>query len=236
MVKFAPNIFVMKYLKKTNSLTGDISLKAMEFLQTGYQRELTYRHDDGSYSAFGKSDPEGSIWLTAFVVKSFAGARPFIFIDQKDLDKSIRWIESLQLENGCFPQHGRLLDKSLKGGLENGEESLVPLTIYITAALLEAGLERNHSVIVNAMQCLQMEVNTAEDVHTLSLMSYVYSLWNRSSTQFNLVINKLNAKAINSDGMMHWEGSVGAHGSVANIEINGLCSTCSTERCWIGGH
>ena len=27
MVNFAPNIFVMKYLKKTNSLTGDISLK-----------------------------------------------------------------------------------------------------------------------------------------------------------------------------------------------------------------
>ena len=121
MVKFAPNIFVMKYLKKTNSSTGDISLKAMEFLQTGYQRELTYRHDDGSYSAFGKSDREGSIWLTAFVVKSFAGAKPFIFIDKNDLDRSISWIESLQLENGCFPQHGRLLDKSLKGGLENGE-------------------------------------------------------------------------------------------------------------------
>ena len=63
-----------------------------------------------------------------------------------------------------------------------------------------------------------MEVNTAEDVHTLSLMSYVYSLWNRSSTQFNLVITKLNAKAIKSDGMIHWERSTGAYGSVANIE------------------
>lgn len=48
---------------------------------TGYQRELNYRHDDGSYSAFGKSDKEGSTWLTAFVTKSFAQARRFIYID-----------------------------------------------------------------------------------------------------------------------------------------------------------
>lgn len=74
------------------------------FMSIGYQRELTYRHADGSYSAFGSSDKEGSSWLTAFVIKSFAQAKPFIHIDQNDLDKSIRWLTSTQLENGCFPQ------------------------------------------------------------------------------------------------------------------------------------
>lgn len=38
----------------------------------GYQRELTYKHDDGSYSAFGKSDESGNTWsvnlLTARVM------------------------------------------------------------------------------------------------------------------------------------------------------------------------
>lgn len=29
----------------------------------GYQREITYSHDDGSYSAFGKSDKSGTTWL-----------------------------------------------------------------------------------------------------------------------------------------------------------------------------
>ena len=68
----------------------------------GYQRELTYRHADGSYSAFGNHDPEGSIWLTAFVVRSFARARPFIYIDDNDLETSIRWIQDQQMTNGCF--------------------------------------------------------------------------------------------------------------------------------------
>lgn len=38
----------------------------------GYQRELTYKHDDGSYSAFGKNDESGNTWsvnlLTALVM------------------------------------------------------------------------------------------------------------------------------------------------------------------------
>lgn len=30
--------------------------------QSGYQRELSYKHPDGSYSAFGDRDKEGSMW------------------------------------------------------------------------------------------------------------------------------------------------------------------------------
>ena len=39
----------------------------MQFiLLIGYQRELSYKHSDGSYSAFGESDPEGSMWYAFF--------------------------------------------------------------------------------------------------------------------------------------------------------------------------
>ena len=33
----------------------------------GYQRQLTYNHKDGSYSAFGKRN-EGSTWLVLFIL------------------------------------------------------------------------------------------------------------------------------------------------------------------------
>jgi len=29
---------------------------------SGYQQELTYKRKDGSYSAFGEEDEEGSLW------------------------------------------------------------------------------------------------------------------------------------------------------------------------------
>ena len=48
-----------------------VKTKATKYMEAGYQRELTYRRDDASFSAFGQSDPHGSTWLTAFVVRSF---------------------------------------------------------------------------------------------------------------------------------------------------------------------
>ena len=80
----------------------------------GYQRQLKYRHADGSYSAFGDRDPSGSLWLTAFVVKSFAAARRYVHIDENDLQKSVGWLLSKQLENGCFPVVGTVLSKEMK--------------------------------------------------------------------------------------------------------------------------
>jgi hypothetical protein len=80
----------------------------------GYQRELNYRHTDGSYSAFGDTDAEGSMWLTAFVVKSFAQARAYIYMDEDDLKVSMRWITKKQLENGCFPLVGKVFHKDMK--------------------------------------------------------------------------------------------------------------------------
>ena len=71
-------------------------------LSVGYQRELQYRHSDGSYSAFGSSDESGSTWLTAFVLKSFSQAAQYIDIDEADLRVTRDWFEKNQLENGCF--------------------------------------------------------------------------------------------------------------------------------------
>ncbi|XP_067882381.1 alpha-2-macroglobulin-like protein 1 [Heterodontus francisci] len=62
MVKFAPNVYVLRYLTKTHQITGGIQNKVLGFLRTGYQNQLTFKHEDGSYSAFGTRDPEGNTW------------------------------------------------------------------------------------------------------------------------------------------------------------------------------
>ena len=82
-------------------------------MEIGYQRELTYQHTDGSYSAFGMSDPSGSTWLTAFVVRSFAQASKYIFIDPEELAKSKVWLLSLQQKDGCFKSVGKVIHKDM---------------------------------------------------------------------------------------------------------------------------
>ena len=108
----------------------------------GYQRQMKYRHLDSSYSAFGEnswSNADGSIWLTAFVVKSMTQSSQFIEIDENDIARSVRWILDQQLEDGSFPRVGKVFSSYMKGGLSSGD-NLVGLTAFIMIALQDAGI------------------------------------------------------------------------------------------------
>ena len=53
--------------------------------------------------------------LTAFVLRSFAQARPFIFVDLDELKDTQDWITKNQnSQSGCFRKSGRLFHKRLK--------------------------------------------------------------------------------------------------------------------------
>ncbi|OXB56298.1 hypothetical protein ASZ78_002123, partial [Callipepla squamata] len=143
MVLFAPNIFILQYLKKTKQLDPEIEATALYFLRTGYQRQLLYKHDDGSYSAFGKSDTQGNTWLTAFVARSFGQASSYIYINKDHVQDAVLWLQKHQLSNGCFQSVGKLFNNDLKGGVND----TLSLTAYIAAALLELQLEKNDTVV-----------------------------------------------------------------------------------------
>lgn len=52
--------------------------------------------------------------LTAFVLKSFAQARSFIFIDEKELVAARGWMVQQQQVDGSFPAVGRILNKDIQ--------------------------------------------------------------------------------------------------------------------------
>ncbi|OBS65579.1 hypothetical protein A6R68_05881, partial [Neotoma lepida] len=53
MALFASNIYVLDYLNETQQLTKEIKDEAIDYLKMGYQRQLNYKHQDGTYSTFG---------------------------------------------------------------------------------------------------------------------------------------------------------------------------------------
>lgn len=52
--------------------------------------------------------------LTAFVLKSFAQARSFVFIDPRELAAAKGWIVRRQQVDGSFPATGRILNKDIQ--------------------------------------------------------------------------------------------------------------------------
>nr|XP_022323516.1 CD109 antigen-like isoform X2 [Crassostrea virginica] len=204
MLNFAPNIFVQKYLTITNNLTPDLEKKAKEYMIKGYQREMTYSHDDGSYSAFGKSDKSGTTWLTAFVVKSFSQAADFITIDENVVQKAVTWLVSQQNENGTFREPGRVLHKEMQGGSASGERAL---TAFVLIALKEAEVvpgvsELTGRAIQKARTYLENDIELLEDLYELALVGYALQITN--SPRVQEVMNKLDAKATIKDGTKYW--------------------------------
>ncbi|XP_061165104.1 CD109 antigen-like [Saccostrea echinata] len=204
MVNFAPSIFVQKYLKTTNKLTADLEKKEKETMIKSYEKELTYLHDDGSFSAFGKSDKSGSTWLTAFVVKSFSHASDFIFIDENVVKKAVTWLVSQQREIGTFREPGRVLLKEIQGGSAKSERALTAFTLI---ALKEAEVIQGVSALTGraiqkARAYLEGDIDLMEDVYELALVGYTLQITN--SPRVNKVFSKLNTKATFKDGLKYW--------------------------------
>ncbi|XP_029809140.1 alpha-2-macroglobulin-like [Suricata suricatta] len=208
MVLFAPNIYVLNYLNKTQQLTPEVKSKAIGYLNTGYQRQLNYKHHDGSYSTFGEQHgrSEGNTWLTAFVLKTFAQARAYIFIDEAHINQALIWLSKKQKDNGCFRSSGSLLNNAIKGGVEDE----VTLSAYITIALLEIPLSATHPVVRNALFCLESAWNSAKEgshekhVYTKALLAYAFALVGNQDKSKE-ILHLLNEEAVKEANSIHWE-------------------------------
>ncbi|XP_053536528.1 alpha-2-macroglobulin-like protein 1 [Ictalurus punctatus] len=199
MLRFAPNIFILLYLESTNQLTPQIRSMAMTYLVSGYQRELTYKHTDGSYSAFGMSDPSGNTWLTAFVMKSFGSAKRYIFVDQVFVDQAKAWLGQQQQANGCFASVGQLFHTDMKGGV-NDE---VTLSAYVAAAMLELNYTIADPVVNRSLMCLRNAYTQVNSTYAKALLFYTFTLAGDQGMRNTLMLN-LDSKAIVSGGGRYW--------------------------------
>ncbi|NWR45528.1 OVOS protein, partial [Regulus satrapa] len=201
MALFAPNIYVLDYLNKTGQLSEDIKSKAAGYLVSGYQKQLSYKHPDGSYSIFGTRDKEGNTWLSAFVYRSFAQAGRLIYIDDRIQSQTLMWLSSKQKPDGCFQGVGTLFNNALKGGVDD----ILSLSAYTTIAMLEAGHSSLHPVIRNAFFCLETaSEKSISEVYTQALMAYAFCLAGKAE-RCESFLEELQKSAKEVDGSLHWE-------------------------------
>ncbi|NXY18289.1 OVOS protein, partial [Atrichornis clamosus] len=201
MALFTPNIYALDYLNKTGQLTEEIRVKGTGYLSTGYQKQLSYKHWDGSYSSFGTRDGEGSVWLTAFVYKSFEQAKRYIYIDDSVQSQTLIWLASKQKSDGCFENAGSHFNNALKGG----EEAEYSLTAYVVASLLEAGHSAAHPIVRSGMNCLETAFSSGiHNLYNQALFAYVYGLAGKEKTH-QFFLGKLDEAAVRDGGSIHWQ-------------------------------
>jgi len=214
MLSFVPDIVVLDYLNATDELQINVRSKALRFLEIGYQRELTYRRFDGSFSAFGQSDPGGSTWLTAFVIKSFISAKRFIWIDEAIINSGLEFLSLQQKENGGFVEEGKIIHMGIQGASSSNVHAL---TAYCLIAYTEAinNMESNQFKIIldKGINFLVKEFDKGTFTkNTYSVIIVTYLLHLLDHPRQNDLYKVMNNYASNEEGneLKYWTGSFGS--------------------------
>uniref|UniRef100_A0A668A359 CD109 molecule n=1 Tax=Myripristis murdjan TaxID=586833 RepID=A0A668A359_9TELE len=200
MIHFAPSVYILQYLSQYPQDYEEIRTKALGHMMEAYQRQLSYQRDDGSFSAFGASDTSGSTWLTAFVLKCFLQAQPFMQVDQSVLSRAMSWLVSHQGAQGEFSEVGRVIHTEVQGGMDDGP---VALTAFVLMTLLE---DQTYGVRDTTLEYLESRVTTGVvSNYTLCLVAYALALANSRVTE--TALTQLSRRADMIGNTMMWTSS-----------------------------
>ncbi|CAL8395362.1 unnamed protein product [Arctogadus glacialis] len=204
MINFAPNVYVLQYLERSGQPAPETVARATMFMQKGYERELSYQREDGSFSAFGESDSSGSTWLSAFVLRCFLPARRFIPIDPRVLTRTASWLSGQLGPDGGYLEPGRVIHTELQGGLDGP----AALTAYVLMALLQDDEVRSQYSAQVSEALMYLETRLALGISSdygLCLVTYALAL--SESPSASGAWDTLVGRAQIRDGVPFWRAS-----------------------------
>ena len=159
---YAPTLYTLIYLESKNRLNADQKEKGLNFLRSGYKRQLMFRKSDGSFSAF--PNRRSSIWLTSFIIKLFCVSTKYIELDQHVIKSGLNYLFKKQDVNGFWSEQNPVMHKQLIGGTSGR----VPLTASVLGTLRTCSdIEQIHldvnQELVNSIQKAENFLNYYRD-------------------------------------------------------------------------
>lgn len=138
MATTVPNIYLLQHLRATETVTT-LESKIIQNIKIGYQKELNYKRNDGSYSAFGMNDPSGSTWLTAFVLKSFAEIHRMLpdLVDPNIIIMATSWLNGQVDDRGSVLEPGRVIHTEMQGTMSDSKDKLAAFVLACYAEVLD---------------------------------------------------------------------------------------------------
>ena len=113
LIILGPLVYVAKYLKETDQMTGAMEKKIYGHMRYGVVHEMQYRRASGGFARFPVGVPTSgypngvptSTWLSAFAAKIFSQAREFNVFGNDPSDvicKAVEWMGQQQKPNGAY--------------------------------------------------------------------------------------------------------------------------------------
>ncbi|XP_061388962.1 thioester-containing protein 1 allele R1-like [Musca vetustissima] len=214
MINLVPNILILDYLKILNKFANKTALveRAKNYIDTGYQRELTYRHPNGAYSVFGPHSSTENNWLTAYVTRFFIKGQKYSAIESRIIESGLTYLSNEQLDDGSFPHRGFLFDPS--------HQNQYGFTAFVLLTFLEDAKysKKYNPLIEKGLNYLKTNLNRVEDVYSLAIMANTFQKA-RSNNEANRILEKLKRFTREGDGLKWWTKNNKNEESANDVEI-----------------
>ncbi len=215
-----PNVLVLDYMKQANQITPEIQMKAESFINTGYQRLLSYEVEGGGFEWFGRA-PAHKI-LTAYGLMEFYDMAQVHDVDPGVIARTQQWLVSQQEKEGSWKPVKDYLDVVAS----KFADDVMRNTAYITWGLLSTGYKGD--AVTKAVKYIQDNIDDIKDTYTLALVANALVLHNSEDAATLKLLETLMNKKQEEDGKVWWQAdsstSTNASGTSANIETTALVS------------
>ena len=160
-----PNALILDYLRKSGKSTPQIEQKAKQYLQTGWQRLVSFEVPGGGFSWFGQA-PANKI-LTAYGIEEFSDMSKVFPVDKRVIARTEEWLARQQRGDGSWAPDTQFINE---GATNRFNSDVLRITAYIAVALKHTGYKG--PALDKAMSFVQSRLQSErpKDAYTLALV------------------------------------------------------------------
>ncbi|XP_059409017.1 complement C3-like isoform X1 [Carassius carassius] len=186
MIRMTLPVIATHYLDSTSqweTVGMDRRNEAVNYINIGYQQQLSYSKPDGSYAAW--TDRPSSTWLAAYVAKVFAMASNLVNIEKDVLCSALKWlILNKQTQDGPFKEDSAVIQKEMVGDV-GGKDADASLTAFVVIAMQETieicagSVASLHESIKKAVAYLEGRLPQLTNPYAVAMTSYAMANENK---------------------------------------------------------
>ena len=191
-----PNTLVLRYIQASGQVTPEIELKALDFLQQGYQRLLTFECTGGGFVWFGDPAP-ANVVLSAMGVLEFADMAAVIEVDAAVIERTATWLVGAQHPDGHWHT-----DQGSEFATVQYDD--VKTTAFSAWALAES--PHGAAAVSSALAWLApAAADPTTDIYSLALMANAFASAEPTSSRTTALLNRLAELAVEDGDVVYWE-------------------------------
>lgn len=216
-----PNALVLDYLRRAGRAKPELELKALEYLQLGYQKLLAFEVQGGGFEWFGRA-PANQV-LTAYGLLELSDMAKVYEVDRAVLARTQEWLASRQEPDGGFAPDRQALRDGLYRDHHAGRAGT---TAYVAWALAESGYRG--LVLDRAFGFLRARRSELDSLYLKALVANALLAGGRDAEAEELVRSLESSGEVAGEGKVVFRAgtrtAVYSAGSSADVEATALAA------------